>query len=187
MSSNKNWDKDGGILDLKPGVRTVGTKNRAVRDRQDSTPDARTEDLLGILFRITKAVERACHEDSRIFIDKQFFHRTVTEDGKVITIFRHGAWVFLYNPLSGIAQILKSIGSDASRYAWTVRHLLVVGEFNLSEHSSTPSWRTRRFSLLIQSCSRGTLGFDRAHGGRKALPNEALLRPLQYFNLQPPS
>lgn len=88
--------------------------------------------------------------DSMMLIDRQFLYQKVGEDGAVFTLRRHGAFVFLYNPLSSIIRILESIKVDVDRYACLIKHLKVVGNSRLSEHLPSPSWIPRHFSLLTQ-------------------------------------
>lgn len=123
---------------LQPGVETVGIRNSHVRERRDSPPEAKTEDLSRILSGVTNAVEQACYTNSMMFIDKHFYHLKPAADGTVITSLRNGAFPFLYDPLSNITQILKNIGSDVNRYAWPIKHLKAVGDTALSEHSPFP-------------------------------------------------
>jgi hypothetical protein len=178
MSSDENWDKYGGMLDLRPGAEDFGIRRQAVSHRLSDPPKARATYFSGSVFLVTKAVERACHIDSMMLIHKQFFYQTVGEDGEVITTLRHGAFLFLYNPLSGIIRTLKSIESDVNRYAWLIKRLKIVGNSELSEHSPSPSWIPRHFSLLIQLSSRDAFGFQRTHRRREALSIKALLGPL---------
>ncbi len=173
--------------DLRPGAEDFGIRRQADPYRLSDPPEARAAYLSGSVLLVTKAVERACHIDSMMLIHKQFFYQTVGEDGEVITALRHGAFVFLYNPLSGIVRTLKSIDSNVNRYAWLIKRLKIVGNSELSEHSPSPRWRPRHFSLLIQFSSRDALGFWRAHRRREALSIKALLGPLSYLNTQPPA